>query len=99
MRLHPPSLRRAQWPRLLEAAALEALTEMKEKEKIPPVSAAELSSFLKKADSGKSVQIGATDRIRIVMIETDQCFYFQTLDRKRQDAPIHRSYLKKLVEP
>jgi hypothetical protein len=90
---------RKQWSRLLEAAAIEALTELKEKEKVPSVTAAEVLSFLKKADMGKPAQIGATDRIRIVMTETDQCFYFQTLDRKQRDAPIHRSYLKKLVEP
>jgi hypothetical protein len=88
-----------QWSRLLEAAALEALMELQEKEKVPSVTAPEVLSFLKKADTGKPVPIGATDRIRIVMTETDQCFYFQTLDRKRQDIPIHRSYLKKLVEP
>lgn len=86
------------WPRLFEAAALEALTELNEKEKFPSVTVSEVASFLKNADAKKPVQIGATDRIRIVMTETDQCFYFQTLDRKRQDAPIHRSYLKKLPE-
>jgi hypothetical protein len=88
-----------QWSRLLDAAALEALMELQEKEKVPSVTAPEVLSFLKKADSGKPIEIGATDRIRIVMTETDQCFYFQTLDRKRQDTPIHRSYLKKLDEP
>ena len=90
---------RKQWPRLLEAATVEALMELKKNEKLPSVTVAEVQSFLNNADSKKPVQIGATDRIRIVMTETDQCFYFQTLDRKRQDAPIHRSYLKKLVEP
>jgi hypothetical protein len=86
------------WTRLLEAAALEAQTELNEKEKLPSVTASEVTSFLKNAETKKPVQIGATDRIRIVMSETDQCFYFQTLDRKRQDTPIHRSYLKKLPE-
>src|SRR5439155_16456335 len=86
------------WSRLLEAAAVEARTELNEKEKPPSVTVSEVISFLKNADAKKPVQIGATDRIRIVMTETDQCFYFQTLDRKRQDVPIHRSYLKKLPE-
>jgi len=84
--------------RLLEAAAVEARTALNEKEKPPSITVSEALSFLKNADAKKPVQIGATDRIRIVMTETDQCFYFQTLDRKRQDAPIHRSYLKKLPE-
>jgi hypothetical protein len=87
------------WSRLLEAAALEALIESKEKDKVPSVTAADVSAFLKNADTGKAIQLGATDRIRIVMTESEQSFYFKTLDRKRQDAPIHRSYLKKLVEP
>src|SRR5262249_2458029 len=87
------------WPRLLEAAGLEALMESKEKDKVPSITAADVSPFLKDADPGKAIKIGATDRIRIVMTESEQSFYFKTLDRKRQDAPIHRSYLKKLVEP
>lgn len=86
------------WSRLLEAAALEARMELNEKEKPSSVTPPEVLSFLKNADAKKPIQIGATDRIRIVMTETSQCFYFQTLDRKRQDAPIHRSYLKKLPE-
>jgi len=87
------------WPRLLEAAALEALMESNEKEKSHSVTATEVSAFLKNADTGKAIQIGATDRIRIVMTESDQSFYFKTLDRRRQDTPIHQSYLKKLAEP
>jgi hypothetical protein len=86
------------WSRHLEAAALEARLELKEKEKPPSVTVSQVASFLKNADAKKPIQLGATDRIRIVMTETDQCFYFQTLDRKRQDAPIHRNYLKKLPE-
>jgi hypothetical protein len=88
-----------QWPRLLEAAATEALMEWKKDKKVPSIAVADMQSFLKNAETKKPVQIGATERIRIVMTETDHCFYFQTLDRKRQDAPIHRSYLKKLDEP
>jgi uncharacterized membrane protein YgcG len=86
------------WPRLLEAAAVEARLEFNEKQKLPSVAVSQVVSFLKNADAKKPIQLGATDRIRIVMTETDQCFYFQTLDRKRQDAPIHRNYLKKLPE-
>jgi hypothetical protein len=90
---------RKRWPRLLDAAALEALTEFQEQKNSPRLTAAQVLSTLKAAGKGKPFEIGATDRIRIVMTETDQCFYFQTLDRKRQEASIHQSYLMKLIEP
>ena len=80
------------WPKLLKAAAIEAVAESSEKD--PSQSTAttdDIVTFLDTADrSSITEERTVTDRIRLITQTSENCVFLTSLDR---DAVLHRNYL------
>lgn len=87
------SLFRALWPKLLDAAVTEAITECKTERQIQPITPAELKTFFETALSGsiKERSIGKSTRVRVYTTPTT--VLFETLDLEAGDAWIHKSFI------
>ena len=83
------------WPKLLNAAAVEAIAEFNPKDKFDAVTADNVAAFLREAETGKAEQKNVTQRVLSVQRENDKSLFFETRDRKRGDAWLHRNYLVK----
>lgn len=83
------------WPKLLNAAAVEAISEFKQGEKFGAISADAVTAFLRDAESGKAEQKDVTERVVSVKRESDKNLFFETRDRQRGDGWLHRNYLLK----
>ena len=82
------------WPKLLKASAVEAIAELEENAKPKVVAESAVTAFLSgpgKAGEEKDV----TSRVRLVTREDDESVFFETRDRQKKDAWIHRNYIKK----
>jgi hypothetical protein len=84
------------WPKLLKASAIEATAESVVGEKVEPVGIAQVAEFLARAEQGAQVsERQVTDRIRIVMRESEQHVLSETRDLKHEGRWLHRNYLVK----
>jgi hypothetical protein len=89
------------WPKLLQASATEALTDLQKGKKFDPVTADVVKARLFDADQDKTqgnlvlTQKALTKRITVMMQETDQVIFLETRDREQKAAWIHRSYFVK----
>ncbi|MDX2042462.1 MAG: DUF6569 family protein [Acidobacteriota bacterium] len=83
------------WPKLLNAAAVEAIAEFNPNEKFDAVATDTVAAFLRDAESGKAEQKTVTQRVLSVKRESDKNLFFETRDRKRADGWLHRNYLVK----
>lgn len=83
------------WPKLLNAAAVEAIAEFNPKGNFDAVTADNVAAFLREAESGKAEQKAVTQRVLSIQRENDKSLFFETRDRKRGDAWLHRNYLVK----
>ncbi len=83
------------WPKLLNAAAVEAIAEFNPKDKFDAVTADSIAAFLREAETGKAEQKNVTQRVLSIQRENDKGLFFETRDRKRGDAWLHRNYLVK----
>ena len=86
------------WPRLLKAAAIEAVAELSDlpekTDRSPTID--EISGFLSQADSAAiSDRQRVTDRISIVTRESKEAVLIETNDTAQNSGPIHRNYLMK----
>jgi hypothetical protein len=88
------ALFRKLWPKLLKASAVEAVAELQRGAKFETVRADAVEGFFAEAEDGKPADDEVTDRVRRVTRETDKNLLFETRDQK-QDATLHRSYVKK----
>jgi len=83
------------WPKLLNAAAVEAISEYRKDEKFGAVSADAVAAFLRDSESGKAEQRDVTQRVLTIKRESDKNLFFETRDRQRGDGWLHRNYLVK----
>ena len=83
------------WEKLLRASAIEAVSEYDAAKKFTPATVAAVHSSLADADSGKASARQLTDRTSVHVKETAHNVMFETRDRARSDAWIHRSYMTK----
>ena len=83
------------WPKLLEAAATEALAERNADKNAPPAAAApdkhQISGFLSEAERGRKGERTINNTTRLGTGETDKSYYFET--RKADGVWVHRNYL------
>jgi len=82
------------WPKLLNAAAAEALAE-RDKDDVPTVTAKGVKRCLEDADNGESVKQDISDRTRVLMRETKKNILLETRDREHKGEWVHRTYLTK----
>jgi hypothetical protein len=83
------------WPKLLRASAVEAVSEYSAGKKFEPANPAAVRAVLGDAESGKASAKSLTYRTELVVKETGQNILFETRDRARGDAWVHRNYLTK----
>jgi hypothetical protein len=82
------------WPKLLKASAVEAIAELEENAKPTSVQESAVTAFLVGPDKTASEK-DVTQRVRLITRENDDRIFFETRDRQKKDAWIHRNYIKK----
>lgn len=83
------------WPKLLQAAAVEATAELKEGQKVVVPTIAAAQAFLADADKGKAKEKEVSKRINQVLKEGDKVLLFESRDNANGAAPLRCSYLTK----
>lgn len=83
------------WPKLIKAAATEAVAESSAGERFDEMSLDIAKSFLLDAERGRSSENTINKRIKVVTTESDQNLLFETRDQTKKGAWVHRSYLAK----
>jgi len=83
------------WPRLLAAAATEAISEYQSGVETQSVNLADIKAFLESTERtlGRAQQI--SDRIHEVTRESEEVIMFETKDMDNGGAEVRRNYLKK----
>ncbi|MCG8589494.1 MAG: hypothetical protein MJE66_09405 [Proteobacteria bacterium] len=90
------ALFRQQWPKLLDAAATEAVAERAPNaapEPSPPADG--LSRFLTRAERGKQAAVPSAAPETSDVRETEDALFFESRKEKDDDTWLHRSYLAK----
>ena len=83
------------WPRLLKAAAIEALAERASTVKNEPISMAATNEFLVSSERGEETFNDITGRTRMAKRDGAKGVFFETRDMDHDGDWIHRSYLTK----
>jgi len=83
------------WPKLLKASAVEAIAELEENSKPIAVEQQTITAFLADSEDAKPAERDVTRRVKLVTREADRSIFFETRDRQKKDAWIHRNYIKK----
>lgn len=86
------------WPKLLEAAAIEAVAESEESPtKTAPPSLQEAATFFAAdlAQGARKKQDAIRDQLTQVTIESGDIVIFDTVDRDQENGLVHRNYLKR----
>lgn len=81
------------WPRMLKAAAIEAVADGNKRSAAPAPKPAAIEAFLKDADSGRSSERAASGRSSVVTREKDDSVVYEARDKSK--AVVHRNYVKK----
>jgi len=82
------------WPRLLKAAAIEAVAE-RSNEKNEVVLIASAGAFLIAGEQGAEMLNEITTRTHMLKREAEKSLFFETRDMAQGGAWVHRSYLRK----
>jgi hypothetical protein len=83
------------WPKVLNAAVVEAVTELEKGKKLESPTLDAAKSFLADAEKGKRSDKEINARLAEVTQEGEKLLLFETLDREQKNACLRRSYLAK----
>ena len=83
------------WPKLLKASAIEAVAELRRGEKFEAPKSDAVQGFLDDSPKGTEKQKDVSSRVQMVTRESDENVFFETRDRAKSDAWVHRNYIKK----
>lgn len=85
------------WPKLLEAAAIEAIASRNEPKADTLPTQADVQAFLSSLATAKSASRRVSKRLLAVTRETEGCVLFETLETNADGSEtcIHRSYVRK----
>jgi hypothetical protein len=89
------SLFKKLWPKLLQASAIEAVAELRRGEKFEAPKPAAVENFLDDSPNGTDKEKDVSSRVQMVTRESDEKVFFETRDRAKSDAWVHRNYIKK----
>ena len=89
------ALFRKLWPKLLEAAAGEAIAEQKKDQAFPAAKADDVKKLIAEMAKQKVVTRRLSKRTVLSLGENSAAAYFETVDEDSEGAPVHKSYLKK----
>lgn len=82
------------WPKLLKASAIEAVAELRRGEKFDAPKASDVRGLLDDS-KGTEKQKDVSGRVQVITRESDGNVSFETRDRAKGDAWVHRNYIKK----
>jgi hypothetical protein len=83
------------WPRMLKAAAIEAVAEQDSRSaSVPVAKPAEVRAFMAEADEGQSEERAASGSARIVTRDRKDSAVYEARDDKSKTV-VHRAYVKK----
>jgi hypothetical protein len=83
------------WPKLLKASAIEAVAELRRGEKFEAPKPDAVQGFLDDSPKGTDKEKDVSSRVQMVTRESDEKVFFETRDRAKSDAWVHRNYIKK----
>ena len=83
------------WPNLLKASAVEAVAELDSNSKPAEIEQGAVTAFLAESEKPNPAEKSVTDRVKLVTREDERGIFFETRDRQKKDAWIHRNYIKK----
>jgi hypothetical protein len=83
------------WPKLLKASAIEAVAELRRGEKFAAPKPADVQGFLDDSTRGTEKQKDVTGRVQTMTRESEENVFFETRDRAKADAWVHRNIIKK----
>jgi hypothetical protein len=83
------------WPKLLRAAAVDAIGERAGPAAPAPPSAAAVKAWIETADAAVGEEKALNARVKLMTREHGQAILFETRDRDKKDAWVHRSYVAK----
>lgn len=89
------ALFRKLWPKLLKASAIEAVAELQHGRKFEAPKPAEVQGFLDDGTKGAEKQKDVSGRVQTVTRESEENISFETRDRAKADAWVHRNIIKK----
>jgi len=92
------SLFRALWPKLLDAAITEAITECSTDHEFRAVQAEEVKAFFETALSGSVTEHRVWKTTRVKTYTTASTVLFETLDLEADDVWIHKSFIHQVKE-
>ena len=87
------NLFRALWPKLLDAAITEAITEHLASAHFPPMSAAEVKAFFETALSGAVTERRPWKTTHVKTYSTPTTVLFETRDVEADDVWLHKSFV------
>ena len=83
------------WPKLLKASAVEAIAELNGESKPAALEQDAVTAFLADSEKPSPAEKSVTERVKLVTRENDRGIFFETRDRQKNDAWIHRNYIRK----
>ncbi len=84
------------WPKVLKAAAIEAVSESYGRSSAKSVTVNEIRDFMTDAETARAVdERTVTDRIRMLTRESRSVVFIESRDRDRGNEWIHRNYITK----
>ncbi len=90
------SLFRKLWPKLLQASAIEATAELRRGKTFTAPPADAVRGFLDDSPKGTDEkQKDVSSRVQMVTRESKENVFFETRDKTKSDAWVHRNYIKK----
>jgi len=81
------------WPKMLDAAAVEAFAELKKDKKFEPVKIDAIKSAIEEADAAKDSTRDVTPRVQLITRQAKADVLFETRDRASHSPWIHRNYI------
>ncbi len=89
------ALFRKLWKKMLEASAVEAISEFDPNQQFAEVTEEAVREAFSEAEKGTSSEREVSRRVKLITRESGKYLFFETRDQQRQNAWIHRNYLVK----
>ncbi|HEX7723303.1 MAG TPA: DUF6569 family protein, partial [Pyrinomonadaceae bacterium] len=83
------------WPKLLQASAIEAVAELRRGEKFDAPKPVEVQGFLDDGSKGPEKEKDVSSRVQMVTRDSKDNVSFDTRDRAKSGAVVHRNIIKK----
>src|SRR5438105_6086520 len=83
------------WPKLLQASAIEAVSELRRGEKFDAPKPVEIRGFLDDGSKGAEQEKNVSSRVQMVTRDSKDNISFDTRDRAKSDVVVHRNIIKK----